>query len=569
MQGDQHSVSGEVVDRARPNDAPRLLPKARLGAFSIALLCIIAYLPGFFGMPPSNKEGHFAQASRQVFESLSLPRAQRDPSRHSALLPRVQDHAAASHGPAGHWFQAISAALFSGNNPYRDAIWMYRVPSLVAAFFVLMLTRRLAVAMFDPSAGGLAAILFALCPLAMWEARQADADMMAAAWTMLGISGLWSVWSSSSVLKRPRLAFWSAIAGGTLTAGLIVPIILIFAVVAVCALSRRWTLLRDLSPLVGLAAAGVISLWFILVSRDASPGTVALQMWQGLAWNRGWLPPTVHTILAPVLAWPGSLLLLPGALVAWKLRDKNPGYLFLIAWVVPAWLFLELMPGKSLSATLPLYPALAILGARAILAADAQALPGVSARPTQPGNLLWLAIGAALAFCDMGLIASRLVLWPASTPGTALIVVFAIAAAFIALRALRASWRSILKARFTRGAVAGLGVMLALGLTLPTSALPQWLGLPRVIGDELDRIDPSGSRAIAISGHSSDALLFLTRGRLIHDFPISTDFWINGKGLLIRDRAKPEGLRREVGAATGFDISTWNVADLAIEEVPP
>jgi 4-amino-4-deoxy-L-arabinose transferase-like glycosyltransferase len=58
--------------------------------------------------------------------------------------------------------------------------------------------------------------------------------------------------------------------------------------------------------------------------------------------------------------WPGSLFLVSAVFWGWRQR-RAPAQRFLIAWLLPAWIFCELMPTKLPHYILPLYPALALL----------------------------------------------------------------------------------------------------------------------------------------------------------------------------------------------------------------
>ncbi len=71
-------------------------------------------------------------------------------------------------------------------------------------------------------------------------------------------------------------------------------------------------------------------------------------------------PPGTYLVAALVTLWPGSLALAGAARLAWRERAE-PAVRFLIAWIVPFWLLLELVPTKLPHYVLPAYPALALL----------------------------------------------------------------------------------------------------------------------------------------------------------------------------------------------------------------
>jgi hypothetical protein len=172
----------------------------------LVLLCCTVYLPGFFSIPPVDRdESRFAQASRQMFESVALPEGERDAELHSGGLavPMVGGKPRLNKPPLIYWLQGGSAAVFTGGDPLADAIWMYRVPSLVAGLVIVLATWRLGCSMFDPRVGWVGACLLAVSPVFVWEAHQARADMVMVAWTTLAMGQLWKLWNlATSTPKR-------------------------------------------------------------------------------------------------------------------------------------------------------------------------------------------------------------------------------------------------------------------------------------------------------------------------------------------------------------------------------
>ena len=163
------------------------------------LLCCTVYLPGFFSIPPVDRdESRFAQASRQMFESVALPEGERDAELHwgGLAVPMVGGKPRLNKPPLIYWLQAASAAVFTGGDPLGDAIWMYRVPSLLAGLAIVLATWRIGCSMFDPRAGWVAGALLAVSPVFVWEAHQARADMVMVACTTLAMGQLWEMWSA-------------------------------------------------------------------------------------------------------------------------------------------------------------------------------------------------------------------------------------------------------------------------------------------------------------------------------------------------------------------------------------
>ena len=115
------------------------------------LLCLAVYLPGFASIPPVDRdESRFAQASRQMFESVALPEGALRSGWHDGglIVPMIQDRPRLNKPPLIYWLQAASAAAFTGGDPERDAIWMYRGPRLLGAVAAVLLTWRLGLGLF-------------------------------------------------------------------------------------------------------------------------------------------------------------------------------------------------------------------------------------------------------------------------------------------------------------------------------------------------------------------------------------------------------------------------------------
>jgi 4-amino-4-deoxy-L-arabinose transferase-like glycosyltransferase len=73
-------------------------------------------------------------------------------------------------------------------------------------------------------------------------------------------------------------------------------------------------------------------------------------------------PPGLHLLLLPLLAFPATIPVLLGLATAWRTRRAGAP-VFLLAWLIPAWLVFEAVPTKLPHYTLPLYPALFLLAA--------------------------------------------------------------------------------------------------------------------------------------------------------------------------------------------------------------
>ena len=93
-------------------------------------------------------------------------------------------------------------------------------------------------------------------------------------------------------------------------------------------------------------------------------------------------PPGTYFVLFWLTFWPGATLAALATPAVWTSR-REPAVKFLLAWLVPSWVVLELVPTKLPHYVLPLYPAIAILIAGVI---DAHML---SRRPLLVWGTIW------------------------------------------------------------------------------------------------------------------------------------------------------------------------------------
>lgn len=423
------------------------------------MLCCTVYLPGFFTIPPVDRdESRFAQASRQMFESVALPESERDPELHQGGLavPMVGGTPRLNKPPLIYWMQSASAVFFTRGDPLVDAVWMYRVPSLLAGVVIVLTTWRLGVSMFDGRTGWVAAALLAVAPVFVWEAHQARADMVMVAWTTLAMGRLWTLWSGRVAGSRfgswvSAALLWVFVALGVLTKGPITPMVVVLTVVTLAILSRRvpgesdesaarddqrgrrggWRWVIAMRPLLGLVVvAACVAPWVYAVAQhvglDRYWSIVYDEVFAraGSAKEGHWGPPGYHLVLMVVLFWPGSLLTGLSVVRAWRtglrhpderevapgrlvwvrraveslrsMRTAQPAEAFLLAWLVPGWVVFELVGTKLPHYTMPMYPAVALITARGLMVWTAAYVPEPGR--VRAGALLWFGVGCVLLF---------------------------------------------------------------------------------------------------------------------------------------------------------------------------
>lgn len=527
-----------------------------LGGLALTLICLAVYLPGLWSIPTIDRdEARFAQASRQMFESVALDASARDErpfDRNEAgqlragahagglVVPMVQDRPRLNKPPLIYWLQSGAAFVLTGGDPVRDAIWMYRVPSVLGAIVACLATWRLGLLLVDARAAWLGAVLLGVCPLVVWDAHQARADQVLLACTTLAMWALTRIWTRREAPASwgASVGFWGAIGAGMLTKGPVTPMVVALTALGVCVITGEWKWLRRTRPAIGVVVlALVLAPWLIGAGQRVGwglLGEIAFDETLGRsssAKEGHWGPPGYHLLLLAVLFWPGSMLTLVAFVRTWRLAVRLPenqdgwrsrvrtfptrwrervvgrdAEVLLLAWVVPSWVVFELVSTKLPHYTMPLYPALALMSGAAVIDAARKAMDSDSFAKLRLGLRIWGAIG--------------LVLCVALPVGVSLLGGgwTAIGAAAVGAGAcLLLIWRSagsfdhhyVLKAQGAGVLAAVIFAWTFLQFVLPRARVV-WI-TPRLL--ESIREASMEDAPVANVGYHEDSLIFATRGR--------------------------------------------------------
>ena len=333
------------------------------GPVVAALVAFLAGLPGLIAVPPLDRdEARFAQATAQMLETGDF------------VVIHYQDQPRFKKPVGIHWLQAASVSLFS--SPEARQIWAYRIPSLLGAMLAAGACAWGAQAFFGGPAGLLAGAMLGTTFLLSTEALIAKTDAVLCGSTMLAMAALARFYAAARGGPPAGRAlwaiFWLALAVATLVKGPVALLVVGLTIAALGISERRPGWLASLNPIWGLILfaavvgpwAGAVTVatdggfWSAAITGDLAPKLAGGQETHGAA-------PGYHTLLAPLLAFPMTLLLPAAAVVGWR-RRREPGVRFALAWLIPSWVFFELLPTKLIHYPLPAYGALAWLAAAAL-----------------------------------------------------------------------------------------------------------------------------------------------------------------------------------------------------------
>jgi 4-amino-4-deoxy-L-arabinose transferase-like glycosyltransferase len=493
----------------QPADALSRLARDVRVYFLLAALTALACLPGFFSMPPLDRdESRYAQATAQMLETRDFVRIQ------------LQDEPRNKKPIGIHWLQAASVAMFAGEEPRR--IWAYRLPSMMGAVAAVIFTFWAGAHLVGRRAALVGASLFAVCFMLSTEGMLAKTDAMLAAMTALTMAGLSRLYVGRGDARANALIAWGALGAGILIKGPITPLVAVGCIAMLWLWERRigWTkpLLQWRGPALFLL---IVAPWLIAIGvatqgaffRDALQNDLAPKILGG-AEHRA-LPPGVHTALAPMLIFPATLGLIPAMMIAFHAMraphtaPEHAGIRFLVSFIVPFWAVMELSSVKLIHYTLPVFGAIALLAGAGL------------ERWRSHGASLWARGASVLLFAiGAGALAGFAAYFATFAPGTEaqdvqraqqtyLFLAFLIAAAAVILMLNKREWIRLATA---------IGLALILLVAVRERAIPQArdVFISREASSALLRADLSTlgretGLPLLVVGYREPSIVFMTR----------------------------------------------------------
>ena len=361
----------------------------RAAALAVLLLALLALAAGLDTLPVQDRdEARFAQASRQMAETGDL------------IDIRLQDAPRHNKPALIYWLQ--TAALRIAGAEGETPIWLHRLPSFLAGALSALALVWAGTPLVGRRAAVLAGILCATLYMVQAEARTAKTDAALLLAVIVAMGALARIWLAPARDWALPAIFWTALAAGFLLKG---PMVVLPVAGAVLWLglrerSARW--LGRLRPLPGLVwFLLLVSPWFLAITLRTGGGFWQASLGTDLsdkltaAGEHAASPPGLYLATMWLTFWPWSILI-PAALIhAWR-RRAEAGTAILLGWLVPGWLVFEAVPVKLVHYTLPLYPALMLLAAAALVGM-AEGRARFAGWPARIGTLMWAPATAAFA----------------------------------------------------------------------------------------------------------------------------------------------------------------------------
>ena len=342
----------------------------------VGILTLIFILPGLSSLPPLDRdEARFSQASKQMLEDKNY------------VIIKFQEELRSKKPIGIYWLQIASASIFG-----KDNIISYRAPNIFSTiiliivfstfvysisfrYFNLNISSSLTFSFFS------SLVMATLLGLSI-EIKQAKTDTVLL--TLCTVQQLifwkiysygkesWNKYKHHEYVWLTRL-FWLIIALGILVKGPISPLLFTMTLLSICILDRfvekEWNLswLNLFLWFQGLLIVSIITLPWVYLAWQATDGHLILD-----AINKDfliklrsgqenhWGPFGSHFFLLLLTFWP-MVLLLPFAARACLDWKHERLIRFLISWIIPFWIILELTPTKLPHYILPVFPGLILL----------------------------------------------------------------------------------------------------------------------------------------------------------------------------------------------------------------
>lgn len=334
---------------------------------TLTVLTLLVALPGLAGLPVIDRdEARFAQASIQMAESGDL------------INIRFQNEAR-NKKPAGiYWLQTGAIKTFGKTG--ERAIWVQRLPSVLGALLAVLATYWGAARMIGRQGAFIAASMLALSALMIFEAHIAKTDAVLCGLAASCFGSLAHIRHRGG--KPSSWVFWLALGASIMIKGPIVPILVGLTLTTLAIWERRNGWMKHLLNWPAILVFLCMWMpWAIVIWKATDGAFFAESLGNDFggklvsAQEKHPGPFGYHLTAIWIILWPSCLLLIPAFAFAIRaVRKKGASdtpvvksMRLCLAWVIPYWALIEIMPTKLPHYSLPLFPALCVMiGAAAL-----------------------------------------------------------------------------------------------------------------------------------------------------------------------------------------------------------
>ncbi|HRE21493.1 MAG TPA: glycosyltransferase family 39 protein, partial [Rhabdaerophilum sp.] len=286
--------------------------------FALAVVSLLFFLPGQFHLQPMDRdEPRFAQASKQMLETGDF------------VDIRFQEEARHKKPVGIYWLQATTVKLGEavGIEDAKRVIGLYRIPSLLGALAMVLLTYWAALAFLSREGALIAALMMAGSVLLGVEARLAKTDAVLGALSVASLGFLARAYfAARSPAVAPTLSrnllitFWAVIGAAVLIKGPITPLVVALTLIVLAVRDRSLGWFRQTRPGMGLLIVALVVLpWLAMILSKAGMGFITESIGKdmlakvGGAQEKHGAPPGAYFGIFWLTFWPAAPLALLAA----------------------------------------------------------------------------------------------------------------------------------------------------------------------------------------------------------------------------------------------------------------
>jgi len=332
----------------------------------LCLLAIISFFSTINILPPLDRdEARYIQSSSQMMETKDF------------LNINFLDTPRLKKPPASYWLQSLSATIvkniFSLDKP---PLWSFRIPSAIASSISLLLVYLLGNIILGRLEGILGAFLFLSAPIVLIESNIAKTDAILSCLVLsliyLTAKIIFVRNKEHNIFSKEVFLLWVILGFSFLVKGPIALTIFVLFIISFKIFDKDFNF-QIIKIFYGFLIFLLISLpWYLYIISGGTADSLVeevkndflAKLYSGQESHGA--PPGSYLFSFFIIAWPIAIFLIPTTIWTF-LNRKHKSVKYLLSYILPSWLLLEIIPTKLLHYILPLIPGIALLTAAMIV----------------------------------------------------------------------------------------------------------------------------------------------------------------------------------------------------------
>lgn len=325
------------------------------------IFCLIPFFSGLDSIPPLDRdESRFVQSTYQMIET------------NDYINIKFLDEIRAKKPIGIYWAQSIFANIFG-----EDKISSYRYVSTLGALITILILWKFSQILFGQKASLFVVSASMISLLFIFESHVAKTDTL-----LLSLITLQQFLLLKIILNKEKsilfdlimpISMWLVLGIGFLIKGPISIVVFIFTLSSYVLWNKDINLLKNIRPFWGIICFMIIVLPWVFIIQKTTDG-----LFFEKAINEDFLPkllseqeshggyPGYYFLISSLIFWPLASFF-PLAFFFVKNNLSNLGIRFLICWLVPFWIIIELIPTKLFHYPLPIFSPLILIVAGTII----------------------------------------------------------------------------------------------------------------------------------------------------------------------------------------------------------